>query len=501
MILSASGGILKPIAIGLGHLMDWIYIFLGNVFHVHNVALTIIVLTIIIYIILMPLTYQQQKFSKMSQVMNPELQAIQKKYRGKRDQESVNAMNAETQALYAKYGVRPSGSCITMVIQLLILFPLYRVIYNVPAYIGSVRSAFDNLVTGIMATDGYTTTFSKFFKEIGSTYVYRGVKLNFDGSKSDAANSIIDVVYKCTADNWATLTSYFPNLSDVITNTQQQVNAFNNFLGVSIVYSPRNLIGVGFHEHHPLFIIVGILIAVFAAGFQFLNIRLMPQPATGSNDAMGRQMKTMNYLMPIYSFILVFFLPVGVGVYWIAGAVIRSLQQLFFNRRFDKMDLKKMVEENQKKAEAKNKEKIEKKGVSGQKIQNAASINTKKMNSGQQYRADSMAARANVMNQANKAAKKGQTAEAEEAVETVAEAITFKKNSLTAKANLVQEFNEKNTRKSGSHKNQGKSLKGQAANVQEEVSSEQGETAKDTSNGQKNSGSKKNSSKKKKSKK
>ena len=298
MVLSASGGILKPIAVGLGHLMNWIYIFLGNVLHVHNVALTIIVFTIIIYICLMPLTYQQQKFSKMSQLMNPELQAVQKKYRGKRDQASVNAMNEETQAIYAKYGVRPSGSCITMVIQLLILFPLYRVIYNVPAYISSIRSTFDNLVTGIMATDGYTTTFSKFFKEIGSTYVYRGVKVNFDGTKADAANSIIDVIYKCTADNWHTLTGYFPNLTDVITSTQQHVNSFNNFLGVSIVYSPRNLIAVGFHEHHPFFVIMAFLIAIFAAGFQFLNIRLMPQPTGGSNDAMGRQMKTMNYFSP-----------------------------------------------------------------------------------------------------------------------------------------------------------------------------------------------------------
>ena len=48
-------------------------------------------------------------------------------------------MNEETQAVYKKYGVNPSGSCIFMVIQLLILFPLYRIIYNVPGYVTRVR--------------------------------------------------------------------------------------------------------------------------------------------------------------------------------------------------------------------------------------------------------------------------------------------------------------------------------------------------------------------------
>ena len=53
---------------------------------------------------MIPLTIKQQKFSKMSAVMQPEIQAIQKKYKGKTDNDSMMKMNVETKAVYEKYG-------------------------------------------------------------------------------------------------------------------------------------------------------------------------------------------------------------------------------------------------------------------------------------------------------------------------------------------------------------------------------------------------------------
>ena len=103
-LLTQSGGILKPLAIVLGKLMNLIYVGLSHL-GVTNVALTIIIFTIVIYLCFLPLTYQQQKFSKMTAVMNPEIKAIQKKYENRRDQASQQLQQEETQALYKKYGV------------------------------------------------------------------------------------------------------------------------------------------------------------------------------------------------------------------------------------------------------------------------------------------------------------------------------------------------------------------------------------------------------------
>lgn len=135
------GKILGPIAKVLGFILEWIFILLEKV-GIPNIALAIILFTIVIYLLLMPLTIRQQKYSKLSAKMNPEIQAIQAKYKGKKDQASMAAMNEETQAVYKKYGVSPSGSCIQLVIQMPILFALYRVIYNVPAYVSSVKDVF-----------------------------------------------------------------------------------------------------------------------------------------------------------------------------------------------------------------------------------------------------------------------------------------------------------------------------------------------------------------------
>lgn len=125
----------------LGLIMNAIFELL-NLIGIPNIGLSIILFTIVIYLLLMPLTIKQQKFSKLSAKMNPEIVAIQNKYKGKQDNESIVAMNAETKQVYAKYGVSPSGSCLQLLIQMPILFALYRVISSMPAYVTRIGEAF-----------------------------------------------------------------------------------------------------------------------------------------------------------------------------------------------------------------------------------------------------------------------------------------------------------------------------------------------------------------------
>ena len=133
--------IIGPVANILGYIMNAIF-WLQSQIGIENIGLCIILFTIVVYLLLTPLTIQQQKFSRLSSKMNPELQEIQKKYKGKnQDQQAMMAMNEETKAVYAKYGVHPMGSCLQLLIQMPILFALYRVIWNIPAYVSSVRDA------------------------------------------------------------------------------------------------------------------------------------------------------------------------------------------------------------------------------------------------------------------------------------------------------------------------------------------------------------------------
>ena len=153
LLTQDTGKILGPVAKLLGYILEGIFYVIDKI-GIPNIGLAIILFTIVIYLLLMPLTIKQQKFSKLSAKMNPEIQAIQAKYKNKKDNESMMAMNMETKAVYAKYGVSPSGSCVQLLIQMPILLALYRVIGNIPAYVGKVKEAFFPLVDKLIAQEG-----------------------------------------------------------------------------------------------------------------------------------------------------------------------------------------------------------------------------------------------------------------------------------------------------------------------------------------------------------
>ena len=79
LITQYNGAILGPIAKVLGIIMNFIFSMLDKI-RIPNIGLAIIIFTIIIYLCLMPLTIKQQKFSKLSAIMNPEIKAIQEKF-------------------------------------------------------------------------------------------------------------------------------------------------------------------------------------------------------------------------------------------------------------------------------------------------------------------------------------------------------------------------------------------------------------------------------------
>lgn len=131
----------------LGKVMNFIYTILTETFHIQNGAtgLSIIIYTIIVYTCMLPMTIKQQKTSKMSSVMNPEIQAIQKKYRNKKDQASMLKQQEEIQQVYDKYGTSMMGGCLPLLIQMPFLFALYPVIYNIEAYVPALKNAPDEV--------------------------------------------------------------------------------------------------------------------------------------------------------------------------------------------------------------------------------------------------------------------------------------------------------------------------------------------------------------------
>ena len=420
IILTAyDGAILGPIARVLGWIMNWIYVFMTDVCGIENISLTIIIFTIVIYMCLFPITYQQQKFSKLSMKMQPELQKVQKKYQGKKDQVSMQAMQDETQAVYQKYGVSPTGSCVYMLINFPILLALYRVFYNVPAYLGSVKSQFSALVDGIMATSDYQNIMAKFVEEVN----LKTVRVDFTSTDHTVlSNYIVDTLYAMNSSGWELLKDKFSGLTDVIVSTQEHISKINNFIGINISDTPLNVIKTSMGNHAYLMVILALLIPVTSYLTQVLNIKLMPQATAngGDNDAMAAQMNTMNKIMPLFSLVFCFTVPVGLGIYWIISALVRTIQQICLNKHFEKINLDDIIKKNQEKA----KKKREKMGISENQINQAAKLKTK-----------------NISEPAVSSKEKEEILE-----KAAANRSKAKPGSMSAKANLVKEFNEKNSR-------------------------------------------------------
>ncbi len=411
-----SGKILGPVAQLLGWIMDKIYSFLANVCGIENVALVIFILTIVIYLCLFPVTYRTQKFSMLTRKMQPELNAIRKKYEGKRDNASMMAMNEETQMVYDKYGISPAGSCVFMLIQMPILFALYRVFYRIPAYVGSVKGIFTELVDKIVATDGYTEAMKKIFEEAKLA----GVKVDFTGA-GDAVekNYIVDVLYKLSDGGWNSVSDAFPSLSDLVATTHEKLDSVNNFLMFSISDTPFNLIMVNWKAGAFLPVFMAVMIPICAYLSQVLNLKMAPTPDNGGNDQAAQQMKMMNRMMPLTSLVFSFTVPVGLSLYWIAGALVRTVQQVVLNRHFEKIDLDAIIEKNKEKA----KEKAEKRGIRREQMMAAAATNTK-------YRSLS--------------SKAGVSADKQEALDRAeAQRRSAPKGSMASKANKVAEYNSK----------------------------------------------------------
>ena len=183
-----------------------------------------------------------------------------------------------------------------------------------------------------------------------------------------------------------------------------------------------------------LVIIAALIIPLLSALTQWINTKLMPQADTNSNNdqqnTMAQSMKTMNTMMPLMSAFFCFTMPAGMGLYWIAGSVVRSIQQVAINKHIDKIDIDELTKKN---IEKRN-EKLKKAGIDPSTLNRNATMSTRNVN------APSMSSKANV--------KSTTQEERDAAVKKSTEYYNSnaKPGSIAAKANMVKQYNEKNNK-------------------------------------------------------
>lgn len=416
MLLTQSGTpIIGQISWIMGKLLDGIY-KLG----IHNIGICIIILTIIVYTLIFPLTLKQQKFQIISNKMQPELIAIQKKYKGKKDQASMAKMQDETRALYEKYGTSQLGGCSSAFIQLPLLYAFYNVIRGIPAYITTIKNVYINsgLIDSIInSNNGVHKKFAKLALE---KPVLENV--NFNQSKEVVQNKIIDSFWKFQSTHWNKLEKIVNNSSSKIDKIVEQINKSTHFLCYNIIETPAIMFSYSWKSKNFVDMGMALLIPILAGLTQWISVKLMPQPQQDPDSQLGNSMKMMTTFMPLFSVFITFSVPIGLGIYWIISAVIRTIQQIIINKHLDKVGVDAIVSKNLEKQAKKR----ERKGIpSGQKLNEKASISTRTINKNDNNKIDNNSEK-DSSSTYNKKAKPG---------------------SLASRANMVKDFNEKNKKK------------------------------------------------------
>jgi len=300
-----------------GILMNGIYDFFGDTFGFYSLGLSIVIFTIITRLLMLPLAFKQQKSMKEMQVIQPEIQKIQSKYKDKKDQESQRKMQAEMTALYQQHGVNPLGGCLPLLIQMPIIFSLFQVLRNIPAYIGSIGDKYYEIVNHVASVDGYVAKIDSLRDVEAFKSIFTQLGKAFDPTVPE---NLVNFLYKFQSSTWDSFYSVFSTIEHSVDPIVVELNKIYYMFGINLADKPDLMS-------------IGILIPVLNVVAQYGITRLsMNNNSNSGNAQMNQTNKTMMNVMPLMSGFFALTMPAGLGLYWLIGSLFQLVQQLVINK-------------------------------------------------------------------------------------------------------------------------------------------------------------------------
>ena len=425
--------LIRWIANILGFIMNLFYIVIDK-FGIGKISICIIVFTIIVKLVMLPINIKQQKTMKLNSVIMPEIQAIQKKYANKKDNDSMMKQQAELNAVYQKYGTSPTGGCLPMLIQFPILLALYAVMACLPNYINEIQDMYNNgVVSYVIGTDesgklDYHTIHELkdlaglndvLLDESGDENLDKLVTAYFGQKGNYEDEEIKDAVYNSFTsaysnvfgkqDAWAIVEASFDeaieNAQDLkaiseadwkkvedkdlaeyadytVEDWDALISSFETILDklddnhkdIQVSYS---FFTIDLSKSPANGVKIAIIIPILSALAQLLNMKISMSSqlntGNGTADSMMSSMKVMSYSMCVVSAIFCYTFPAGLGLYWVISSAVQVVIQLILNKKFANMDTDQIIKQSIEKANRKR----AKKGLPPNTISTAAATNTR----------------------------------------------------------------------------------------------------------------------------
>ena len=312
------GFIVGPIAEFLGiiynALFNFIYAFIQN----GTLAFAIILFTILVKMVLIPLSYKQQHSSYKLQKLQPEMAKIRNKYKGKTDQASQQRMAFELQEFQKKNGISMLGGCLPLLIQLPILYALFYIFQQAYLYVDVVGNNYQQIADLILQVPAQTRV------DVLTNIVYaKNVAIDV-GSQAD----LMQLISMTTRADWNTILAGFSQIADQLTPLLEQKHGIEYFLGISLISNP----GLSFP---------GIIVPIVAGVSTWVSsMLLMRNQSTSPDDPAAGTMRTMNIIMPIMMGVLAINTPAGLGIYWTVSNLVQMAQQAALTKYFRYKDEK-----------------------------------------------------------------------------------------------------------------------------------------------------------------
>ena len=281
-----------------GYLLQFLYSI------VNNYGLAIILFTVIIKLLLLPLSIKQQKTSKKSVELQEKMKSIQFKY--KNDPEK---MNREMMNLYKSENMSPFSGCLTAIVQIILLLSIFYL----------VRSPI--------------TFMEKIPQENINTYIQQ---LKDEGKAVSNVYPEIDLIREA---NW--LKEKNPEDPNV-----EKLNIQMNFLGLDLSKIPQqNMADYTVYIIPVLYILSSFISIRMTTSMQQKNnkekVEVKIDGATGKelvpeeNNEMDTIMQTnkmMSWMMPIMSISIAFVAPLGLALYWLVSNILMIIERLILNK-------------------------------------------------------------------------------------------------------------------------------------------------------------------------
>lgn len=295
----------------IANLFGYLLNFLYNTFN--NYGIAIIVFSVILRIILIPVTIFQQKSMKKSAELQEKMKEIQKKYKN-----NPEKLNQETMNLYKTEKVNPLSGCLSSILQIIIILSVFWLVSKPLTYMKKVpQDTINNYVTEIKEAGSSTSAYQEIdvIKQKGQQDENVNINLDFFGidlsmvpnaNMKDLKVYIIPVLY--------VLTSF---LSMKLTNKQAKTKKKET-----------------------------LAIAEKSQDSKENIEKEEKDPAEEAAESMELMSNSMNYMFPIMAISISFVTPLGLALYWLVSNVLIMIERVIIDKVFDKKDEKKGEKEN-----------------------------------------------------------------------------------------------------------------------------------------------------------